>query len=207
MRKGDEQLGSPAVPYKGTKAAIEALTGISEGAHAYATDADEPGWYDGSKWQWGAASFALIRVSESGVTRYSVDDTGLAAAISDSTNGDTIIIPPGTYSDDITIPDGVAIVGQSGRTVILTGQVTLGSNSAVQNLSIIRSEETSDNVYGILAPSSGGVGYLRDCTIRVENNGTGGGYGILAFGRGFIGSNSKPGLVGCCVYGNTADVI
>ena len=54
MRKGDEQIGLPAAVYNDTKANIEALSGVVEGATAYATDTDEPGWYDGATWTWGA---------------------------------------------------------------------------------------------------------------------------------------------------------
>ena len=54
MRKGDEQIGLPAAVYNDTKANIEALSGVVEGATAYATDTDEPGWYDGAAWVWGS---------------------------------------------------------------------------------------------------------------------------------------------------------
>jgi len=54
MRKGDEQIGLPAPVYTDTAANIEALSGVVEGATAYATDTDEPGWYDGAAWTWGA---------------------------------------------------------------------------------------------------------------------------------------------------------
>jgi hypothetical protein len=53
MRKGDLQLGTPDALYKGAKAAIEALSGVPEGAIAYATDSNEFGSYDGSAWTWG----------------------------------------------------------------------------------------------------------------------------------------------------------
>lgn len=54
MQTGDTQLGKPAVLYKNTKANIEALAGIAQGAIAYATDTDELGTYDGvSAWTWG----------------------------------------------------------------------------------------------------------------------------------------------------------
>ena len=43
MKEGDVQLGFPAIPYTGTKADIVALTGVSEGAIAYATDTNRPG--------------------------------------------------------------------------------------------------------------------------------------------------------------------
>jgi hypothetical protein len=53
MKKNDTQLGTPAVQYTDTKANIEALTGIAEGAIAYATDSNELGSYDGAAWTWG----------------------------------------------------------------------------------------------------------------------------------------------------------
>jgi len=55
MKKGDTQLRLPQTVYTDTKTNIEALAGVVAGAHAYATDTDEPGWYDGAAWQWGAA--------------------------------------------------------------------------------------------------------------------------------------------------------
>lgn len=55
MKKGDVQLGSPGVLYKDTKANIDALVGIAQGAIAYATDTDELGSYDGvATWTWGS---------------------------------------------------------------------------------------------------------------------------------------------------------
>ena len=56
MKHGDTQLGTPQVPYKNTKANIEALIGIPEGAIAYATDTNELGSYDGAAWQWHLAN-------------------------------------------------------------------------------------------------------------------------------------------------------
>jgi hypothetical protein len=54
LRKGDLQLGTPQALYTGTKTAIEALTGVPEGAIAYATDTNELGTYDGASWTWGS---------------------------------------------------------------------------------------------------------------------------------------------------------
>ncbi len=52
MRVGDVQKGAPFVNYTGTQAAIEALTGLAEGATAYATDLDALGTYTGAAWRW-----------------------------------------------------------------------------------------------------------------------------------------------------------
>jgi hypothetical protein len=54
MIVNDTQKGTPFVNYTGTKAAIEALSGIAEGATAYATDTDQPGNYTGAAWKWTA---------------------------------------------------------------------------------------------------------------------------------------------------------
>ena len=56
MRKSDSQLGIPYQEYTGTKAAIEALTGLTEGCIAYSTDTDELGTFNGTVWAWGSAS-------------------------------------------------------------------------------------------------------------------------------------------------------
>jgi len=131
----------------------------------------------------------------------------LAAALSAATSGDVILLPPGTYSGDITVPAGASVVGVNREDCVIDGQVTLSNGSVLANLSIIRSENSASDVYGVLAPASGGTGWIYGCTISVENAGAGGAYGILAFARGFIGSEDEPGLVGCHVYGGTADVI
>ena len=61
MIKNDRVYATPLVQYRDTKANIEALTGIGEGAIAYATDTNEFGSYDGTTWTWmqGALTFPL----------------------------------------------------------------------------------------------------------------------------------------------------
>ena len=49
----DKVFGKPLEQYTDTKANIEALTGISVGAVAYATNTDELGSYNGASWSWG----------------------------------------------------------------------------------------------------------------------------------------------------------
>jgi len=63
MREDDVQLGKPIVVYKDTKANIEALTSVVQGSYAYATDTDEPGWYDGASWHWIGAGAGLDNVA------------------------------------------------------------------------------------------------------------------------------------------------
>jgi hypothetical protein len=58
MRKDDLQLGRPSRLYQNTKANIEALTGLTGGEEAYATDTGEKGHYDAvaAEWSWGGGS-------------------------------------------------------------------------------------------------------------------------------------------------------
>jgi len=81
MRKGDSQLGTPYVEYPNTKANIEALTGISEGAIAYATDTNELGSYDGTAWTWGQGS-AVVYDTEANILA-STENAGVIALASD----------------------------------------------------------------------------------------------------------------------------
>lgn len=58
MRRGDKQVGFPYKPYENTKANIEALTGLTGGEVAHATDTGENGYYDevAVSWVWGGGS-------------------------------------------------------------------------------------------------------------------------------------------------------
>ncbi len=56
MERNDAQLARPGVLYKNTKANIEALTGVPEGAFAYATDTDLMGTFNGTVWLWGGSA-------------------------------------------------------------------------------------------------------------------------------------------------------
>ena len=54
MRKGDFQLGAPAVSFRRAKSKIEALTGLVGGETAFSTDTGENGYYDSvsASWIW-----------------------------------------------------------------------------------------------------------------------------------------------------------
>lgn len=69
MKKGDVQLAKPQILYKGTTAAIEALTGVVEGAIAYSTDDNLLGTYDGATWNWGGAGATqLVDLTDVNIT-------------------------------------------------------------------------------------------------------------------------------------------
>ncbi len=83
--------------YIGTKASIEALTGIPEGSIGYATDTNEFGFYNGSSWTWGAGGGvtdhgALTGLSDDDHSQYHNDargDARYAPIAKGVTNGDS----------------------------------------------------------------------------------------------------------------------
>jgi len=142
------------------------------------------------------------------LAQFDADDDGLTAALAAMSNGDVVKLPPCSISGDHVVPAGGALVGCSRENSILTGQVTLSDGAVLENLSIVRSVNNADDVYGVLLPTTGGTGYIYNCTISVTQAGAGKGIGILAFGRGFLGtSETEPGLVNCYVYGSTQDIV
>lgn len=103
MKLDDTQIGTPQILYKGAKAAIEALTGVVEGAIAYATDTNKIGTYDGSAWTWGAAHI----IQDEGTPLASRTYLNFVGA------GVTVTDDAGNDQTDITISAG----GGSGHTI------------------------------------------------------------------------------------------
>jgi len=99
MKQGDVQKGMPAVLYTNTKANIEALAGVAEGANAYATDTDEFGSYDGATWTWGQGGGSGDVVGPAGATNNHV-------ALFDGATGKLIKDGGAAGSGDVVGPTG-----------------------------------------------------------------------------------------------------
>ena len=69
MKIGDVQVGTPETIYSDTLANINALTGITAGMIAYATDTKLFGIYNGSSWTWGASQVNADWNSVSGASQ------------------------------------------------------------------------------------------------------------------------------------------
>lgn len=131
----------------------------------------------------------------------------LAAAIAAATSGDTIYLPPGTYSGDHTIPAGVTLAGMVDADCVLTGQIATSNLSRVENLTIDRDENSADVAYGLVGPAVDEVAYAEGVTISVTNAGTGTGVGLTVFGKGDFGTgDDDPGLVDCNFVGCDQDI-
>lgn len=137
MLHGGEHVGRPVIQYTDTKANIEALSGVPEGAHAYATDTDEPGWYDGLAWVWGGGSTHELLFSQ--VVDVEVVDTttettllgagrGAKTISADTLDvGTTIRITAGGYLSCTGTPTLDIDCDLGGTEVCNTGAITLAS--------------------------------------------------------------------------------
>jgi len=113
---------------------------------------------------------------------YSATEDGLNAAIAAASSGDAIFMPPGTYSGNHTIPDGVSVVGLDRKRCILTGQINLGLNSILSEVSVTRTG-SSGTLYGVVIENSNSR--VVGCLITVTNS-----------GGDAIGVYASPGVVG-----------
>jgi hypothetical protein len=106
-------------------------------------------------------------------TRY--DD--LWDALNDAGDGDAVWLPASVITGDYTVPAGVSVVGRDRARSILTGQITLNNESALLNLSVIRSANDSSALVGVDGPESG-TGFIYDCDVIAIQSGTGTGYAV-----------------------------
>jgi hypothetical protein len=108
---------------------------------------------------------------------YAVTSSGLDAALSSATSGDVILLPAQDISGNHTITAGVKVVGYSRYATILTGQITGGASSAIENLSVIRTANSSDTLKGVVSPASGTF-YINGCSIVSTQSGSGNSYAV-----------------------------
>lgn len=127
--------------------------------------------------------FEGIKLFSSGaVTTYSTIAAALAAAIS----GDIVYVGPGTYTESITIPDGVRILGfPAAQQVVIAGADTTSTRVTFAGTGTLR-EVT------VVGPSSGS-------NPAIDASGIGAGELAVVFNsviQGGGGTNTGPGLKG-----------
>ncbi len=100
-------VGAPLVDYLDTKANIEALGSLEAGMTAYASDAEEVGFYDGSDWQWGMAA-ALVWIADANDNFISTVSNVELALEYLAENPASFVLDDPTASVGLTAVDGVA---------------------------------------------------------------------------------------------------
>ena len=134
-------------------------------------------------------ALVLYRSGSQKKSYYSATEAGLSAAIAAATSGDSIELPPATISGNHTVPDGVSLDGLDRKRCILTGQINLGLNSVLNEVSVTRSG-SSGTVIGVVCENAGAK--VIGCIITVANS-----------GGDAIGVKATPGAVG---HGEGCDV-
>lgn len=128
MQRNDIQLGKPDRVYTDTKTNIEALTGLTEGAVAYASDTDLLGTYNGSTWNWVSCGGDTVR------TRYtitpSVSSNNLTLAIkyidgNDCTTTNKVMFRVG--STEYTLSAAVSFTKNAGTNWMNAGSTELAA--------------------------------------------------------------------------------
>ena len=127
----------------------------------------------------------ILRFSGTELYAYSNSDSGMAAAIAATSAGDTILLPTCNLVNDYTIPANVTIVGRTIEDCIYTGQITLSDGSALENLSIIRSEDEVGAIYGIVEGAGAIEAEMKNVVIDVANA-TGPAYALYMANGGVI---------------------
>lgn len=108
---------------------------------------------------------------------YPTTSAGLDDASAAAVAPDIIFIPDCLIPDDHTFVAGVHYVGLSRRGTVLSGQITLGVGTVLDNLSIIRTANNANDLIGVQGPATGQA-YIQDCVVTCTQSGAGNAYAI-----------------------------
>ncbi len=149
-------------------------------------------------------SFSLVIALPAQGASYNVpgDYTTIQAAITAASSGDTIYVAAGTYNEDITLKNGVSVLGAGAATTTIQGT---GSTSVV-NVGSINSTTTLDGFtitggaasFGGGMHDDGGSPTVSNC-IFTGNEAGSGGAGIY-----IINNPASPRIINCVFENNTS---
>lgn len=72
---------------------------------------------------------------------YAASADGLTEAMADANEGDVVWLPDTEIALNLVVKDGVGVAGISSRQSLIIGSITLGSNSSLENLKIIATDD------------------------------------------------------------------
>jgi hypothetical protein len=134
----------------------------------------------------------------------------ISAALSNASSGQTVFVRPGTYTESITMPAGVALRGANTQTVTVTRTnvtsnvtlLTMGSNCRVEDMTFTLTSLCNVNLTGVDWPSGTPiVSKLRTAVVNVVSGGTGSNtiVGMLSAGSSATTYNAADATRGCTV--------
>lgn len=197
---GNEELIVPVAPSAPiTYLAGAGLTKTTVGLNTQRFDVGEGPGIDVTADAVGLGGDTILLFSATGapVAEFAPDAAGLDMALAAAAVGDNVELPICTIAGDHEIPAGVILAGL-GRASALTGQLTLNSGSALRDLYVNRSANTSGNLYGVVGPTGGNeivAARISRCVIQCTQAGSGGeayalclrAYGIVDIEYSYLG--------------------
>jgi hypothetical protein len=142
--------------------------------------------------------------------RYGYPFATINSAIASVASGETIFVRPGTYSEKITMPAGIALRGANTQTVTIqqlnttsnTTLLTMGSNCRVEDVTLNLSSTSNVNLTGIDWPSGTPLtSKFRTAVVNVTSSGTGSNtiVGMLSAGSSATTYSASDAIRSCTV--------
>ena len=142
--------------------------------------------------------------------RYGYPFATINSAIASVASGETIFVRPGTYSEKITMPAGVALRGANTQTVTIqqlntssnTTLLTMASNCRVEDVTLTLTSSSNVNLTGVDWPSGTPLtGKLRTAVVNVTSSGTGSNtiVGMLSAGTSATTYSASDAARGCTI--------
>jgi hypothetical protein len=116
------------------------------------------------------SSIAQIKITlfsgGSVIDMYPPTPDGLIAALGDSNIGDIVWMPDVQIEGDFEVPDGVALCGISRRQTIIAGTVTIGENSSLESLKVVKYERSDNELTAVICTAISEQAHIVDCEIH-----------------------------------------
>jgi hypothetical protein len=134
----------------------------------------------------------------------------ITQALSNASTGQTVFVRPGTYSEKLTMPTGVALRGANVQTVTIqqlnttsnTTLLTMGSNCRVEDVTLNLTSASNVNLTGVDWPSGTPLtSKLRTAVVNVTSSGTGSNtiVGLLSSGTSATTYNASDAVRSCTI--------
>ncbi len=142
--------------------------------------------------------------------KYRLPFLTISSALSNASSGQTVFVRPGTYTETITMPAGVALRGANVQTVTVTRTnvtsnvtlLTMGSNCRVEDMTFTLTSLCNVNLTGVDWPSGTPLtSKLRTAVVNVVSGGTGSNtiVGMLSAGTSATTYSASDATRGCTV--------
>jgi hypothetical protein len=142
--------------------------------------------------------------------RYGYPFATIAAAMSNVSSGETIFVRPGTYTETVTMSNGVALRGANTQTVTVTRTnvtsnvtlLTMGSNCRVEDMTFTLTSASNVNLTGVDWPSGTPLtSKFRTAVVNVTSSATGSNtiVGLLSAGSSATTYSASDAIRSCTV--------